>query len=108
MWSAGSYVSDQGSNLCPLHQEHRVLAIGLPGKSLRRHLESDLLLWFDSPLSSFHPCGRLPADCILKKKKSRHSSSLPQNRVPSLIEGACFKVSGEVESMWGVTLPVQW
>ena len=68
MWRAGSYVSDQGSNLCPLHQEHRVLAIGLPGKSLRRHLESDLLLWFDSPLSSFHPCGRLPADCIKKKK----------------------------------------
>lgn len=79
----------------PLHQEHRILTTGLPGKSLRRHLESDLLLWFDSSLSSSIPV----VDCqqiVLKKKKSRHSS-LPQNMVPSLIEGAF--VSGEVESM---------
>ena len=41
LWSAGSLVSacgiwlpDQGSNLGPLHWEHRVLATGPSGKSL--------------------------------------------------------------------------
>ena len=30
---AGSQFPDQGSNLCPLHWEHRVLTTGPPGKS---------------------------------------------------------------------------
>ena len=40
VWHAGSYLSHQGLNLCPLHQEHGVLAIGPPGKSQRIHFIS--------------------------------------------------------------------
>ena len=34
VWHAGSQFPDQGSNLCSLHQEHRVLTTGPPGMSL--------------------------------------------------------------------------
>ena len=44
MWHAGSYLLNQGSNLCPLHWEHGVLTTGLPGKPL-------LLASYHTPIS---------------------------------------------------------
>ena len=42
VWRAGSYFPHQRLNLCPLHQEHRVLATGPPGKSQRIHFVMSL------------------------------------------------------------------